>query len=601
MSSKMHKKSTVSGARHYRVKPELEALVVTEFLTALDCPRALTALILYRNMEFEQLVSLELDPLDFEDPLQFRDAYIATEFLSKYPDFPVTWDKEEVALRKFEDFELLCKQTNARFRHLQSDALYTGQTVWLHHAVTRKIASVLGEYRVEELCDNTDWGPGASTSIRRRNACPSEKFECETRVTRDLHALFPFLTLAGIYPAWAETLEKYKYPSFEVGNRVTTVPKTAKTDRVIAIEPGINLWFQKGIGEMIRKRLLRCAVVLRKQEINQYGAKWSSKTGLLCTIDLSSASDSIAVELVREILPPDWFAIMDAARSHFGKIRGKQVKWEKFSSMGNGFTFPLQSLIFYAIAQSCVEYHKLAGWPVCVYGDDIIIPTEAYETFHRMIEFYGFRINRKKTHFRSPFRESCGAHFYDGVNVKPIYLDDRLSGLLSVYRLANRILELSSHHAGTKYAWREGRFRAVHSRLVQSVPKNLRILIPSGVGDGGFISDFDEAVPVRARNGTEGYQFLHLTETGISRPDHRAGFLLASLWALENSDLSRTVARRHMFDFVEKSRAWGVIYDDTLRPDRVSRPNQATLKNSVRISAVISQVRQWMYLGQWID
>ena len=324
MSSKKYGLRFHKGIASYRVPEEVSSSAIESFFSALDCPRALTAAILFRSGEHEQLSKLEFDPLHYANHVELRDAYAATKFLSKYKGLTLSFDLDEVALKKFEEFELLCKQTNRRFRSLQSDPLYRGRTVWLHHAVARKIAKILGDFSPEELFSMPDWGPGASTLIKRRDASPAKKFRLETGITRDLYSLIPWEILEVSYPLWSHQLVDSGFPNFQVGNKVITVPKDASTNRVIAVEPGINLWFQKSIGDMIGMRLRRYGVDLRYQSRNQQLARLGSLSQHLATVDLSSASDSIARAVVEELLPPRWHLLLDCCRSHYGTLRDRK-------------------------------------------------------------------------------------------------------------------------------------------------------------------------------------------------------------------------------------------------------------------------------------
>lgn len=58
---------------------------------------------------------------------------------------------------------------------------------------------------------------------------------------------------------------------------------------------------------------------------------------------------------------------------------------------------------------------------VKVYGDDIICPSEHVDAVSDYLESYGLRVNRRKSFSRSLFRESCGADYFNGYSVKPIY------------------------------------------------------------------------------------------------------------------------------------------------------------------------------------
>lgn len=606
MSSKKYGGRFHNGIVSYRVPERVTLTAIESFFSALDCPRALTAAILFREGEHEQLSQLEFDPKNYANHVDLRDAYAATKFLSKYKGLTLSYDLDEVAIEKFEKFELLCKQTNRRFRFLEHDPKYSGRVVWLHHAVGRKISKILGDFSSEELFSMPDWGPGASTLIKRRDASPAKKFQCETGITRDLYSLIPWEILEVCYPQWASQLVDSGFPNFQVGNKVITVPKDASTNRVIAIEPGLNLWFQKAVGDMIGKRLRRYGVDLRYQSRNQELARKGSLTSLLATIDLSSASDSIARSVVEELLPPRWFSVMDSCRSHYGTLSNSTRKWEKFSSMGNGFTFQLESLIFYAVAVCCAEYLHVDSTDVSAYGDDVVLPTACFELFSEMLDFYGFRMNVKKSHFDSTFRESCGAHFISGIDVKPIYLKDRVSSVPALYRLANAVRRLAHRH-NSRFGC-DARFRKVFDFLVSSCPKPYEFRIPNELGDGGFISNLDEATPSRARHGLEGYRVMNVVEVSKTYQDETCGYLLAALWQLRaNVDLDFGF-REHVVD-VLLQRTERYVGERHLRlqaiasflgSSSVEGRNAVPLSGRTKFKLVNSLSQRWYDLGPWI-
>jgi hypothetical protein len=602
----------LKGFRDYRVKPRLTAEVIQSFLQSLDCPRALTVWLLYAHNEHSQLAALAFDPHDYNDVISMRDAYAATLFLSKFKDLLLDYDLDEVALEKFQRFEELCRSTNRRFRNLSTDPLYSGSVVWLHHAVIRKIEKILGTFSSEEFIESPDWGPGASTLIKRRRASSQEKFQCETGVTRDLYTLFPNELMEKIYPLWAHHLKSVGYPTFQVGNRVVTVPKDAATNRVIAIEPGINLWFQKSIGEMIRRKLLRLGIDLTDQSRNQELARIGSISGAYATVDLSSASDSIATSVVEALIPQPWLSVLDSCRTKYGTLKSKQLRWEKFSSMGNGFTFPLQSLIFFAIASCCRDFVH-SDSQVSVYGDDIIIPISAFKLFSEALTFYGFRLNEKKSFYDSTFRESCGAHYASGVDLKPIFLKEELSSVLTVFSLANAIRRLA-HRRGFNFCC-DSSLRRTFDHLIQSVPKSLRFRIPEGFGDGGFVSNFDESSPISARirkrryEGIEGFYIYHAAEVGKSYQDDRFGYLLSELWRMskqksEKSDfgtfLSRLKAINHPYLVDCRKITLSMINEVSLLDSGVEGRNSVLL-HQTKVKVVKSLVRQWYNLGPWLD
>jgi hypothetical protein len=574
-------RSLLSKLTSFRVATQDHLSVVRSYLEALDCPRSLAVWLMFVNNEHQQLVDLTCDPSDFDEK-SFPPSYRATLFLSKYQGFKLDIDRKAVALEKFDSFELLCKKTNSRFRNLGNCTLYKGTVPKLHNAVRVKISKILGQLDVSTLLASADWGPGATTLMKGRDACRANKFQSESGITRDLHHLLSdcgFFNQSGFSPLWSEALEG-RFPTFQVGNRLEFVPKNSKIDRPIAIEPGINLWFQKAIGSLIRERLRKWGIDLNDQTTNQRLAKLASIDNILCTVDFSSASDSIARSVVEELLPPRWFLLMDLCRSHYGtSYRDNPVLWEKFSSMGNGFTFELESLIFFAIALCvCEEDSSFLYKPssnISVYGDDVILPSCYFQRFSEVCTFYGFKLNEEKSFVNSDFRESCGVHYFRGIDCKPIYLKDRLKGIVDLFKIYNAIRRQSRLHYGCDIG-----FRSCCNLILSVVPKSLRLRIPDEVGDTGFIGNLDEACPTRNRHYVEGYSVVGLREVSRLFPFEGLGLLLDSLWLLERRG---DVNTSHV----------GVLPEKTSAGNYVSRRGETALKLSRSV------VSSWVDLGPW--
>lgn len=541
-SEKQGKTSLIKEMSAFRVPESTTHSVVLDYFKSLDCPRSLACYLLYESGEFSQLINLDINPLDYNDPSDFRDAYQATKFLSKNSFLKVDIDRKAVALSKFSEMEDLCKETNRRFRNPSLDQLSNWDSVSLLNAMKQKITKILGVCPIEEVFERSNWGPGVSTLLKGSNVSATNKFQHEVGITRDLFSLMfeskgPDRT--GIfdlaYPLWGSELRKRSsFPVFEVGNVVITVPKNSKTDRVIAVEPGLNLWFQLGIGKVIRRKLRKHGIDLSDQTRNQWLAKLGSESPFYATVDFSSASDSISKILVRELLPPDWFLLLDVCRSHFGTLDGKTFLHEKFSSMGNGFTFELESLIFFAAAACVCENMGYDSSMVSVYGDDVILPSPCFEAFSSFSRYLGFIVNTGKSFTSGYFRESCGSYYFDGVDVKPIFLREMVRTPLQVFRLANAIRR-QAHIRNSRFGC-DARFRRTWNLLFNCLPKSLRLRIDTSLGDGGFVSNFDEATPSRARYLLEGFLCRHVTEVGLTSSSEEVGLLLDRLRNASTND-----------------------------------------------------------------
>jgi hypothetical protein len=215
-------------------------------------------------------------------------------------------------------------------------------------------------------------------------------------------------------------------------------------DRVIAIEPDMNMYVQKGIGALIRARLKRLTPCdLDDQKPNQVLARLGSIDGSLSTLDLSAASDSISLSLCREVLPPDWFSAIEHSRSPAGTLPdGRFITYRKVSSMGNGFTFELQSLLFYAAVLTVFDLFPSIGKDrrCRVYGDDIILPTAYAGIFVEFLSWLGFTTNPDKSFVDGPFRESCGKHYFLGDDVTPFYIRENVDKPQKIFWFHNQYI-----------------------------------------------------------------------------------------------------------------------------------------------------------------
>ncbi len=527
-------------AKSFRVESSgVTSDVVRLFLNSLDCPRALTVWLLFSSGEHDQLANLECNPNSYIDSLTADASLSATSFLSKYSDLSCTFDKKTVAFKKFLAMEKQCKETNLRFRSYQQELMPPVDAALLH-ATQRKISKILGEFCFEEVVQRSGWGPGVTTKLHGRDANSLNKFRQENEISPKLYHLVKDI-FQGLYPLWWMSSSQHESAgcerTFSVvrGNTVITVPKNSKTDRVIAVEPGLNLWFQKGTGSVIRNKLRRAGVDLNSQERNQQLAQIGSITSDLATVDFSSASDTIAFETIANLISDSrWLTWLCALRSPEGVLDGDHFKWEKFSSMGNGFTFELESLVFYAAACAVCDYLGLPTTDVSVFGDDVILPTQAYHLYQDFCKFLGFTVNNQKSFFSGNFRESCGSYFYLGVDIKPIFLKKELSDAKSLFKLANSIRNLAHRRGSHNHCDRKllDPWRYLYSRC----PKPLRLRVPKSVGDVGFSSNLDEACPILAadRNpGYEGYRFQALLETARGLKTDSPHLVTLSLWELE--------------------------------------------------------------------
>jgi len=185
-----------------------------------------------------------------------------------------------------------------------------------------------------------------------------------------------------------------KVPKSVPGNRFMTAPKDATKFRGIAVEPSINVFYQLAYGKVIRARLRRWGINLNDgQDIHRHLAGESSRRGHLATLDLKNASDTISRNLVKLLLPHNWFSVLDSLRSKKTFFKGAYHLLEKFSSMGNGFTFELETLIFLGLISAITGVDRI-GDDVFAFGDDLILPVSYSEDVIAMLAFCGLETNK---------------------------------------------------------------------------------------------------------------------------------------------------------------------------------------------------------------
>lgn len=243
--------------------------------------------------------------------------------------------------------------------------------------------------------------------------------------------------------AWYERIEYVDY------DLITYVLKQADSHRTVGTQPLGNMFVQLGAGDYMRDEILLrlCGIDIREGQTETNGPLallGSSCEGMtLATVDLASASDCICTELVRYLLPPEWFAFLNSIRTPSYVLPGDKpesaTRYEKFCAMGNGFCFPLETLIFWSLVQAVYDLNEVPDRTCAVYGDDIIVYQSAALELIEVLSAVGFETNTSKTFVHGPFRESCGQDYFNGINVRPVVVDEVFEHDSQVYHFINSL------------------------------------------------------------------------------------------------------------------------------------------------------------------
>jgi hypothetical protein len=438
---------------------------------------------------------------DYQNARQIQAFYSKSDYLD------LGYDRTGRALDKFIEAEDKCLRTNRKFSYLQRKPKYfSGSLHAILHSAQRKISRVLGELP-EFSSLSPAFGPGANTTVLGHSS--SARLKLSARISCS-HELVPYLSghLEDV-PEWArvhatlESDDSWVVPVTVTPGKLVFVPKTAKIHRAIIVEPLLNSFVQKGVGSYIRSRLFAAGVDLRDQSFNQQLAKYGSLYNDVSTLDLSSASDTISREVVFSLLPLDWAQALDSLCTRHITYGDAEFHLEKFSSMGNGFTFELESLIFWALAKAVCAVKKIDSTLVNVYGDDIIVPKGADELLRFALTECGFTVNNSKSYSDGPFRESCGADYYNGIDIRPFYQREKISDR-TLYTFHNWLVR----HRPDSYL--------IDLCLMQI--KGEKLYGPDGFGDGHLVSEYYQLRRNRslARSGWDGGFFDTFTLKPVS-------------------------------------------------------------------------------------
>lgn len=230
--------------------------------------------------------------------------------------------------------------------------------------------------------------------------------------------------------------------------KVALVPKDSRGPRIISMEPLEIQWIQQGIGRALIKYLEHAPtpchgmVNFTNQDVNRGLAQSSSvhSSSLkerMVTLDMKDASDRVSLWLVNQLLPLHCLRAFKACRSQQTELPGgNRIQLRKFAPMGSALCFPVESLIFWALAEGAVNTLCRFGdmkslTPMFVYGDDLIVPYWAVSKIRAVFEEVHLRFNESKCCVGRFFRESCGLDAFQGIDVTPIRLKKQFADKLS--------------------------------------------------------------------------------------------------------------------------------------------------------------------------
>ena len=384
---------------------------------------------------------------------QFASAYLLSSVLKKFIPKD-TRLPDQAAKGKFLASNKKCEDWELRLDN-ELDAELFGEFQRQCHDFLYRDGQVLVS-SMFDLLERARTGPGSAIGANGFSFY-AKFFSSRLTVTSPM-LYFAYRDYIEWFPEFDEAdaicRQKLGSPRVVSSSRVSFAPKTRDCSRMICVEPSLNMYFQLGLGKLIEDQLeRRFNIRLESQPvINQRLARLGSKTGWFATIDLSSASDSISLKLCERLFPSWFYDLLLELRSPNASINGENVKLNMISTMGNGFTFPLQTMIFSCLIRAAyrvsdVDIHSgMRGDLINLscFGDDLIVDTKVFQRVLRLLKIAGFETNVAKTFNEGPFRESCGTDWFCGRPVRPIFVK-KLGSLQDIFVAINLLNEWTGY------------------------------------------------------------------------------------------------------------------------------------------------------------
>lgn len=466
--------------------------------------------------------------------LVFRRMNQYVAFVNKYPyddkQLP-GFDPDAAAIDAFKKAERRNRRLNSIFRAHGARGTFRHP---LHAAIKDVVWRVLrDEPDFNSIYSKCDFSSGASVGVRgnathvgrklgeRLSITPSCVWHFRRALRFNDHLRDFVIAREGekIYPAITSPVTKDKLADVALDhwiepvqhNIICCAPKNSLISRTISLEATGNTYIQKGFDNEMRDLLLsELNLDLTVQSENGLMAFEGSLPCSLdpyVTLDVKDASTSVITELVKYYSPPAWFTALNEVRSPMGMLPdGTFHRYQVFSTMGNGFTFPLETLIFAACA---VAVYRHCGLPCDfrVYGDDIIVRQSVALLMIEVLRSNGFQLNLTKSFVHGPFRESCGANWYEGLDVTPAYWRNHVTDRPALQAI---------HNAHKECPEVQDTLRLFDAELPYVVPE---IPMYGWVTDQAFRVPMDLCMSnkhVVWRRDTQSWRFPLLIATGVS-------------------------------------------------------------------------------------
>ena len=280
----------------------------------------------------------------------------------------------------------------------------------------------------------------------------------------------------------------YEYQHGDSTIEITTVWKTALGARIIGLHDTGLMPIQNGFGDYLTNQILpknTNITISKAQDLHRELAMENSLTREFSTSDQRNASNNILYALCRYLFPHNVFSFMELITPRKFYIKGSDTQYNTamMCPQGNGFIFPLQTLLFYSLIWG-LQRAMGVKYPIYVYGDDVILHTSIFSAFNKLLVALKLQPNLDKSFSDENIRESCGADYVYGLNVRALYVNNIPESTQDWIVLANGIRRIGYYNNGG--TWRSMRYLRLWVRCIHHIEPHKRLYAPRIYGDAAI-------------------------------------------------------------------------------------------------------------------
>lgn len=508
----------------------------------LNTPLSLKLLNWLELGEYTSILRERVDPNCYANAEDYFKDACAVNFLKKCVDVPTDVDPKLEAMKAWLRSEEQCYKTNLRFRkHIVNGPFEDPDDVRIDgilRLVRTNFQKIVGNVPRDLI--GARHGPGSTISDRQKYSTLPDKISSRPTCSSKARCLLDLWVKTAWFRELANEHPRNSDPSICDWEELLFVNKNALIKRGISLSPSINVFYQLGVSPWLRRSLRRTGIDLETgQALHVQVARVASRDDSDVTVDVRSASDTLAYLVVQFLATPAWFEVLDTLRMGVSRLpNGELHRLQKFSAMGNGYTFELETCVFLSIAVTAMELVGLEPRPgrnVFVYGDDIIVPKAASTLLLAMLKYFGFEPNLSKTFLQGKFRESCGGDFFSGIPVRAYCMEEFPKEPQDWIKLANGLRATAL--VGDDGVWARPYLRKTWFKVLDQIPSHIRklrgpewlgdLLIHDSIPDAGKTDD-GNCFNGHIRHGIRKWRVYKPFSTAVKLVHWKPGIQLAS-------------------------------------------------------------------------